>query len=233
MKAGKLKSNAKCKQKVESKKSRPTAESVDERGIPASKKLTKIERAELEDLESSIGTGLASFREVGRALSQINASRLYREEDDTFEKYCARRWHLSRQHAYRLIKADECYQRLEKDLPKGATLPFNESQIRPLLEISPKKWADAWKQVISEGSGASLTAELVEKVVGKLVGRSGHPKETPVCKKRPKVPKESVAKMARDIGAFLRQKDLTIKQLRDYLAGVQKDLTRFYTGLAS
>ena len=46
-----------------------------------------------------------SFLEVGMTLKEIRDKRLYRQQYDTFEEYCARRWELSRPRSYQLCEA--------------------------------------------------------------------------------------------------------------------------------
>lgn len=59
-------------------------------------------------LESIIELGLQTFVEVGRALQEINESRLYREQGHaTFEDYCQKRWGWKRRIAYYYIQAAE------------------------------------------------------------------------------------------------------------------------------
>lgn len=72
--------------------------------------LSAEEQEQLAVCESEISEGLNTFWEVGRALSQISANRLYREEYETFQIYCAERWHMTRQHAHRLIEATTVFE---------------------------------------------------------------------------------------------------------------------------
>lgn len=60
----------------------------------------------LAELEGVIERGLANFLEVGRALTEIRDSKLYREAHPTFEAYCRERWHFSARRAYQLMEAE-------------------------------------------------------------------------------------------------------------------------------
>lgn len=60
--------------------------------------------------ESEISDGIATFWQVGQALAQVSAKRLYREKHETFQIYCSERWGMSRQNAYRLIEATDVFE---------------------------------------------------------------------------------------------------------------------------
>lgn len=65
--------------------------------------LSTPERLRLTDLEEVVDRGLRTFVEVGHALSEIRASRLYRESHPTFAAYCHERWGFSDSRARQLI----------------------------------------------------------------------------------------------------------------------------------
>lgn len=67
--------------------------------------LPEPERRRLAELERVVDNGLATFVEVGRALAEINASRMYRATHSTFAEYAADRFGIGRSHAYRMISA--------------------------------------------------------------------------------------------------------------------------------
>lgn len=203
------------------------------RPAKAESPMTKAEKGELDQLESTIKSGLASFVDVGRALSRINSDRLYREEDETFEDYCERRWAMSRQHGYRLIKAAECFDRLKSELPKGAYLPQNESQLRPLENLKPGELVKAWKQALAECGGVRITAEVVEKVVRKLGGESSQTKPATRKKPRANVPTKTVAKIVKVAEEGLKRRRASVAELRQILENIRDQLTRLSKGTAS
>ena len=89
-----------------------------------------------------IDRGLKSFVEVGPALKEIRDSKLYREQDATFEDYCRERWAFSRIHGHRLIKAAEVYGEL---LRIGNNLLTWEAQARELARLkTPEKRRQVW-----------------------------------------------------------------------------------------
>ena len=93
--------------------------------------LTMGERAYLGRLEQTIENGLQTYIDVGSALEEIRARKLYRGAHATFEDYCRDRWKISRIHAHRLIQAAELAANL---LPMGNIPPDNERQARALID---------------------------------------------------------------------------------------------------
>lgn len=65
--------------------------------------LTTTEIDRLAACERSIEQGISVFVEVGRALTEIRDSKLYRATHKTFEAYCKERWEIGRTRAYDLI----------------------------------------------------------------------------------------------------------------------------------
>jgi site-specific DNA-methyltransferase (adenine-specific) len=131
--------------------------------------LTTREQRELGRAERTIARGLKSFLEVGTALKRIRDERLYREQFDTFEEYCIRRWDFSRIRAYQMCAASE----VVADLSTVVNIPppGNEAQARPLTRLKEKKhrkraWAMAIKMAAAEGR--PVTARDAEEAVSVL-----------------------------------------------------------------
>jgi len=59
----------------------------------------------LAELEEVVKTGLAKYHEVGNALDEIHARKLYKPQYKNFKTYLLERWGISRAHAYRLMNA--------------------------------------------------------------------------------------------------------------------------------
>lgn len=93
----------------------------------------------LADLEGVIESGLASFRDVGKALARIRQGRLYREIDRTWAEYCRRRWGFTDRHADRLIQACKVVRQLgpigRESSPVYQLPPANEAQTRELARV--------------------------------------------------------------------------------------------------
>ncbi len=90
----------------------------------------------LDECERIIERGLASFVEVGEALMEIRDSRLYRDTHGTFEDYCRARWHISRDYAYKQIRAAKVAQ---DNVDRGLQAPKTEREARELAVASHKK----------------------------------------------------------------------------------------------
>jgi DNA modification methylase len=131
---------------------------------------TSLTTRELRDLgraERTIATGLKSFLEVGMALTKIRDKRLYRQQFDTFEEYCARRWELSRPRAYQLCAASNVMRDLST-IVDTKPLPENEAQARPLARLQlPGQRKQAWDLAIQRATqaGRAVTARDAQDAV--------------------------------------------------------------------
>lgn len=196
--------------------------------------LTKAEQQALRRSELTIRSSLASFVEVGSALRAISSGRLYRKKSATFERYCKQFWDMGAKHAYRLMKAADCFDALKRKWSKPAQLPRNESQVRPLtVGLAPSKWVKGWESILSAAGGKDPTAAIAAKVVRGLGEKSAHPNPTKRSAQRPRVPNSAVATIASKVEAALQKKKPTATELRKVLKQVQKDLKRMTNGPAS
>lgn len=131
--------------------------------------LSTIEKRRLSTLEEIIEGGVRSFFEVGNALAEIRAGKLYRATFQSFEDYTKARWDLGKSHTYRILCACEIRQELS---PLGDILPETERQVRPLVKLKPVERAKVWKLVVKnapEVDGAKhITARLISQVVREL-----------------------------------------------------------------
>lgn len=93
------------------------------------------------ECEAVIERGLETFLEVGKALSEIRDSQLYRAKFKNFEDYCRDRWQIARNYANKLIAAAEVVQNLGTTVP----IPASERQVRPLTKLEPEQQRQAWK----------------------------------------------------------------------------------------
>lgn len=113
---------------------------------------------QLEVQEAVITAGMATFVDVGVALQQIRANRLYRESHKTFEDYCRVRWGWTRQHANRVISSAGVALNLE---PMGS-ISHNERQLRVLVELPAAQQREVWQEVVDAGP---VTARAVQAAV--------------------------------------------------------------------
>ncbi len=134
--------------------------------------LTTDERSVFTQLEETIQAGQKAFFEVGAALKEIRDSRFYRDEFNTFEEYCQKRWSISKPYATQTIQASD----VQGNLVAIATiLPANESQCRPLTKLPSDRQQAAWIKVLSRApendtGEKQVTAKLVAEVVREVSG---------------------------------------------------------------
>jgi DNA-binding ferritin-like protein (Dps family) len=138
---------------------------VDAVAIPSIlEEISGEERGRLTELEERIDRGFKAFYESGKALTTIRDERLYREHYGTFEAYCEDRWGITPRHARRLIDAATVVEILGPfgpKIPQGFILPSNESQCRPLTELSPENQIHVWTEVVKE---EKITAAVIEEI---------------------------------------------------------------------
>jgi hypothetical protein len=119
--------------------------------------LNEAERRERDQCEVIIGKGWDTFLDVGQALATVRDKRLYRDHHRTFEEYCRQKWEFSKSHANRLIEAAVVVSVLT---PIGVK-PTSESQLRPLVGLSPQKIPEAWKKAEELAGNGKVTAKVV------------------------------------------------------------------------
>jgi hypothetical protein len=90
----------------------------------------------LAELEDVIRPGLNAYVEVGKALSEINERRLYRDQGyHTFEEYCEKTWGIKRQTAYDYIKAADVAENVRTSVQTQPSL----SQSVELSVLAPEQ----------------------------------------------------------------------------------------------
>lgn len=94
--------------------------------------LSLAERARRQELETTISRGWRTFIQVGEALEEIRAKRLYREDFASFEEYCQKVWNWSRQRAYQMMDGAKTARTLEE---VGVQVS-NEKQARELKPVA-------------------------------------------------------------------------------------------------
>lgn len=117
----------------------------------------------LEECETVIAAGLASFFDVGDALAEVRDSRLYRGTHETFEAYCSERWGFQASRARQLIAASET---VTSVTALGAPAPKNEAQARALnpVKANPETAAEAMRKA-NEATGGDPTAADITAAV--------------------------------------------------------------------
>jgi hypothetical protein len=119
--------------------------------------LSETEDARLARNETRISQGLASFVEVGEALSDIRDARLYRATHGTFESYCADRWNMTKGRVYQLIGAKEMMSTI---VDKSAIT--TESQARELARVEPARREEVIRKA-DLATGGKITAAAIKE----------------------------------------------------------------------
>jgi hypothetical protein len=131
-------------------------------------RLTQRERAELQECEQAVTSGLNEFLRVGKALSTIRNKRLFRETHASFEAYVTERWGLGIGATGTLITSYHIAEQLEE---AGINLPaqVTQSAMRSLSKVSPVEGlrAAAWRYAVSISPGAECPPlSLLRRISG-------------------------------------------------------------------
>ena len=167
--------------------------------VPPAVPLTDLERAKLGELETVVERGIGTFMEVGTALMEIRAARLYRDDFKTWEEYCKGRWTMTGRHANRLIESAEVSAAFAEMGPMG---PKTERQARELLPLrdDPTAMVEAFAEASSE---AAPTAAKIRQAVAKRVAPTPPVPSAPVADDvcLPRSDLEAVARCLASTGA--------------------------------
>jgi len=177
--------------------------------------------------ENTIQANIGGFMVVGLALKLIKDEQLHKVKykELSFEEYCRERWDLSDKHAYRLIDAYTCVDKLGKELsPIGETrFPTNESQVRPLMALEPDEQVKAWRKVLKACKGKPITAIEVQEVVSKLLGKPANEKAAQP-KTSLKIVEQRLVKIGELVTKALEEDEskLTVPALKQLLVKIQE-----------
>lgn len=121
-----------------------------------SQELTLPDRARRQELEATISRGWRTFIQVGEALEEIRAKRLYREDFTTFEEYCQKVWNWSRQRAYQMMDAAKTAGVLEE---VGVTVTHEREarQLKPVAQAVAAAPVAQRKSVFEEAMQKAMT----------------------------------------------------------------------------
>lgn len=125
---------------------------------------TQHEQERLAELEQVIKQGFASFVQVGMALAEIRADRLYRINHATFEHYLTERWALSRSRGYELITAAGVVKHL------GETPYVDNISVDAALQLaglSEEMQTQVWQAAVEKCGNGRPTADAIRVLLGK------------------------------------------------------------------
>ncbi|MBI5478132.1 MAG: hypothetical protein HY906_04710 [Deltaproteobacteria bacterium] len=146
--------------------------------------LTQDEQDTLVKCEAVVAKNLQAFIAVGCALREIQVRRLHRVTHRTFARYVRDRFRLSRSYAHRLAAAGSVIEVLSPIGDKALPLPTNESQVRPLVGLTPDLQQQAWQEAVAVAPDGP-TAEVVRAVVARLAPKPARPAHGSVTPPKP------------------------------------------------
>lgn len=134
--------------------------------------LSITESRRLIELESVIQRGKQTFVEVGLALAEIRASKLYEIDHESFDEYCRAKWGWEKRYWQYVISAADTVNALPEP---SRTMVHTERQARELAKAAPEHRVQVLEQVAAQGP---VTARAIQEAI------TGH--EAAQEKKRPK-----------------------------------------------
>lgn len=140
----------------------------------------------LAHCEDVIRRGLNVYINVGLAIMEIRDGRLYRATHATFEEYVRERLDVSREHAYRLIRAAAVAISLRDHSATDIPHPVREGHVRPLSSLrTPAEQAEAWRRACDQACGELPSRAQVEAAVAEVRRESQPEPETQVHEELP------------------------------------------------
>jgi hypothetical protein len=139
--------------------------------------LATAEQQQLVACEEIIRRGIATFIEVGEALSLIQKGKLYREHYSTFEDYCFDTWGIGRARAYQLISSSKVAAELSTVVDKP---PKNEREAREIAKSAPEdrpKVLDRATEIAGEGP---RTAKHIQQAAAELSAPEAETPDLPI-----------------------------------------------------
>ena len=128
--------------------------------------LSEAQQMEFYACEAVIETGWSTFVQVGLAFARIRDADLYTMEFDTFEAYCREKWQYGRHYVNRLILAAQVFAPLVTISHQRR--PEHETQVRPLIGLTPPQAQLAWEHAVEKAAGKKITQRLVKAAVQEL-----------------------------------------------------------------
>jgi hypothetical protein len=146
-------------------------------------KLSDEEQAELEQLEAEIQDCLDRYGfNLGRKLKIIRDKRLYRQNHDTFDDYCKKRWDFGARNATYKISAVEVYDNLAAHYNgqnyqnrknfSDFVLPANTSQAGELADLSFAEQIIVWEYVVEKYSEKKITQKAIQRMKEKYLAET-------------------------------------------------------------
>jgi hypothetical protein len=129
--------------------------------------MREVER--LRKFELAIERYLTNADECREALIGIRDERLYRVNHGTFEAYCAKRWGITRQRAYQLIREGE----VKAALPPKTQEKVKSSRALLALNEVPAESRERVVEEAAKASGGEATEASINAAAAKLDRENG------------------------------------------------------------
>jgi hypothetical protein len=127
--------------------------------------LTIPESARLTELEKIIQAGQQSFIDVGMALAEIRAAKLYRMAYNTFEDYCREAWGWSSRYVRYVVTSAETVKQMQET---GTIVPvLTEGAARQLSAVPAVN-----RPAVLAAAGEQPTARSIKCAAGSAKARS-------------------------------------------------------------
>jgi hypothetical protein len=128
----------------------------------------------LTQLKAIVTRGLETTIEVGLALKEIRDRKLFLEECGSFQEFCEKNWHVTRQRAYQLIDSAEVVASLPANV---STMVVTERAARALQSVPEAQRGEVVERAAESGSvtGASIkqAAQAMRSDASAVYDRTG------------------------------------------------------------
>lgn len=204
-----------------------SADSAADGLLPEAEQSLEVRKVQLDENEKKIERGMATFVEVGQALSFININRLYLPEYKNWDEYVEIRWGFTKQRAFQYMQAAHGHHKFTALLAGNRRLPKSERGMRELMRVPDDRVADVLDKL---GSDAELTADRIIKVRKEVLPK----KQASKAKRKPAIKIEAALKAVGLWTAFLAACDLALltEQQRKDLQKAHKSAADKFTKLS-
>jgi len=139
--------------------------------------LSKSEQNKKEKLMAIVHANNLSFVEAGKALVELQKSKLYRDEFDSFDEFCKYHFGWGRSQAYRLIDASKV---AEEVSPIGDVGIANEAQARVIQTVPKPKRRQVLREAVKmatdpDTGNVLLTAAVLSEAANKVLADEPDP----------------------------------------------------------
>jgi len=159
----------------------------------------------------------------GKALLEIREKELYLGKYVSFDKYCQKKWGLTKRYANMKISGYLFVSRLKTIVP---TLPANERQARPFTGLNPDLQKAAWVEVLRTAPNGEITSDHAVAVAKKYKNGSPSSGTTAVTKAGTQKNEDATLSIFQPLGISHQQPavDLSSNQVSEELVQLRKQL---------